>query len=54
MTEALQTNNLRIARTRPLLTPALLAEEIPATDEAKNLVHDGRGIVESILDEKDK
>ncbi len=54
MIEATQTNNLRIARTRPLLTPALLEEEIPASDETRQLVHDSRGIVESILDGTDK
>lgn len=53
MSKTPQTNNLRIVRTRPLLTPALLTEEIPATDEARELVHLGRGIVESILDGKD-
>jgi len=50
MTKTNPTNNLRIARTRPLLTPALLEEEIPATNEARQLVHESRGIVESILD----
>jgi 3-deoxy-7-phosphoheptulonate synthase len=48
-----QTNNLRIARTRPLLTPALLAEEIPASDEARLRVRHSREAVEAILDGKD-
>ncbi|MBT4076829.1 MAG: 3-deoxy-7-phosphoheptulonate synthase, partial [Gammaproteobacteria bacterium] len=49
-----QTNNLRIVRTRPLLTPALLTEEIPATEKAMELVNRSRSIVESILDGIDK
>jgi 3-deoxy-7-phosphoheptulonate synthase len=54
MTKIVQTNNLRIVRTRPLLTPALLTEEIPATDQAMELVNCSRSIVESILDGKDE
>ena len=54
MSDTVKTNNLRIVRTRPLLTPALLAEEIPATDDAKRLVAKGRATVESILDGRDK
>ncbi len=54
MSKIVQTNNLRIVRTRPLLTPALLTEEIPATDQAMELVNASRSIVESILDGKDK
>ncbi len=54
MSKIVQTNNLRIVRTRPLLTPALLTEEIPATEQAMELVNRSRSIVESILDGKDK
>ena len=53
MSQKLQTNNLRIVRTRPLLTPALLEEEIPISDESKHLVQHSRGIVESIVDGND-
>ncbi|MBT3204753.1 MAG: 3-deoxy-7-phosphoheptulonate synthase [Gammaproteobacteria bacterium] len=54
MSKIVQTNNLRIVRTRPLLTPALLTEEIPATEKAMELVNRSRSIVESILDGIDK
>lgn len=53
MSQKLQTNNLRIVRTRPLLTPALLEEEIPISDESKHLVQHSRCIVESIVDGND-
>ncbi|MCP4078020.1 MAG: 3-deoxy-7-phosphoheptulonate synthase [Gammaproteobacteria bacterium] len=53
MSQKLQTNNLRIVRTRPLLTPALLEEEIPITDESKHQVQLSRGIVEAIVDGND-
>ena len=48
------TQNTRIVKTRPLLTPALLAEEIPATEQAMALVHRSRHSVESILNGLDK
>ncbi len=54
MTNAHQTNNLRIAKTRPLLTPAQLFKEIPATISIKELVYHSRLTVESILDGRDK
>ena len=45
-----KTDNLRIARTHPLLSPALLGEELPCTDEASKFVTDTRHSIEAILD----
>ncbi len=53
MTDAYHTNNLRIVRTTPLLTPALLSQEIPATQQAKSVVYHSRLAVENILDGSD-
>ncbi|WP_425396616.1 3-deoxy-7-phosphoheptulonate synthase [Aeoliella sp.] len=49
----MQTDDLRITKTHPLLTPALLSEEIPLTDTAGQVVTDGRRAVERILDGDD-
>ncbi len=45
----MKTDDLRIAKTRPLLTPAVLAEEVPRTDEASELVYRSRSSIEAIL-----
>src|ERR671915_1091999 len=49
----MKTDDLRIVKTRPLLAPAILAEEIPLTDTAAARVHDTRRAIEAILDGKD-
>ncbi len=49
----MRTDDLRIARIRPLLTPAILAEEIPLTDRAAATVTQGRDTIEAILDGRD-
>jgi 3-deoxy-7-phosphoheptulonate synthase len=42
-------NNRRIARRRPLIPPAILIEEIPLSDKARNVVESGRAASEAIL-----
>ena len=49
----MKTDDLRIVKTRPLLAPAILAEEIPLTDAAATTVYESRRAVEAILDGKD-
>lgn len=49
----MKTDDLRIVKTRPLLAPAILAEEIPLTDTAAIRVSDSRRAIEAILDGKD-
>src|SRR6266700_1428936 len=49
----MKTDDLRIVRTRPLLSPAILAEEIPLTDTASTSVYETRRAIETILDGKD-
>ena len=49
----MQTNNLRITRIRPLISPAILAEEIPVSDSAARLVADARETVAAILAGRD-
>src|ERR671912_868729 len=49
----MKTDDLRIVKTRPLLAPAILAEEIPLTDTASIRVYDTRRAIEAILDGKD-
>ena len=41
----LKTDDVRITRTRPLLTPAALEEEIPAPGSALELVSRARGAI---------
>jgi 3-deoxy-7-phosphoheptulonate synthase len=50
----MKTDDLRIRRTRPLLTPAILAEEIPVTDDVARLVSGSRRALEDILDGRDR
>src|SRR5207249_2952752 len=49
----MKTDDLRIVKTRPLLSPAILAEEIPLTDTASTRVYESRRAIEAILDGKD-
>jgi 3-deoxy-7-phosphoheptulonate synthase len=49
----MKTDDLRIVKTRPLLSPAILAEEIPLSDTASTRVDEARRAIEAILDGKD-
>jgi 3-deoxy-7-phosphoheptulonate synthase len=49
----MRTDDLRIVKTRPLLAPAILAEEIPLTDTAATRVYETRRAIEAIIDGKD-
>lgn len=49
----MRTDDLRINRVRPLIAPAILAEDIPLTDTAADVVADGRRALEAILDGRD-
>lgn len=49
----MKTDDLRIVKTHPLLSPAILAEEIPLTDTAATRVDEARGAIEAILDGED-
>jgi len=49
----MKTDNLRIVRTRPLIAPAVLEEEIPLTEEAAETVSRSRRILEAILEGRD-
>ena len=49
----MKTDDLRIVKTHPLLSPAILAEEIPLTDAASEKVYESRRAIEAILDGKD-
>jgi 3-deoxy-7-phosphoheptulonate synthase len=44
-----RTDDLRIARVRPLLSPAVLAEDLPITDAGAALTHDTRRGIEGVL-----
>jgi len=48
-----QTEDLRIGDVRPLLSPAILHEEIPATEEASELVANSRRTIEACLSGED-
>jgi len=50
----MKTDDLRIVKTRPLLSPAILAEEIPLSDIASTRVYEARRAIEAILDGKDR
>ncbi|MCZ6887625.1 MAG: hypothetical protein O7H39_03940 [Gammaproteobacteria bacterium] len=45
----MQTDNLRISRTRPLLAPAILEEEIPLHTRASERVAQSRETIERII-----
>jgi 3-deoxy-7-phosphoheptulonate synthase len=49
----MRTDDLRINRVRPLIAPAILAEDIPLTDAAASVVANGRRALEAILDGRD-
>jgi 3-deoxy-7-phosphoheptulonate synthase len=49
----MKTDDLRIARVRPLLAPAILAEELPLSDKAGAVVDGARRTLEAILDGRD-
>jgi len=49
----MKTDDLRISRVLPLLTPAALCEEIPLTPQAAELVHTSRRCAEAILHTED-
>ena len=48
-----QTQDLRITGVRPLISPAILIEEIPISERASNLVADTRQAVTNVLDGRD-
>lgn len=50
----MRTDDLRIARSHPLLTPAILADEVPLTDTAAASVTAARQTLEAILDGRDR
>lgn len=50
----MRTDDLRIKHSRPLLTPAILAEEIPLTANAAATVASARTTLEAILDGHDR
>jgi len=52
--ETMNTDDLRISRTRPLLAPAILTEDIPRTQEASDLVQDARSAIEEIWAGRDE
>jgi len=49
----MQTDDLRIARVRPLLAPAILSEEIPASPEGRECIVEARRAIEAILSGRD-
>ena len=49
----MKTDDLRIVKTHPLLSPAILAEEIPLTEVASTGVCEARRAIEAILDGND-
>src|SRR5262245_44869266 len=49
----MKTDDLRIIKTRPLLAPAILAEEIPLSETASARVSEARRAIEAILDGED-
>lgn len=49
----MKTDDLRIVRTHPLISPAVLAEEIPLTESASSRVYKARRAIEAIFDGKD-
>ncbi len=48
-----RTDDLRIARTRPLIAPAILAEDIPLSERAADLVAAARGEIAAVLNGTD-
>lgn len=50
----IRTDDLRIIQSQPLVTPAVLCEELPHPDEAAVLVHGARRSIEAILAGSDR
>ena len=50
----IRTDDLRIVQSQPLVTPAVLCEELPHPDEAAVLVHGARRSIEAILAGSDR
>ena len=48
-----RTDDLRIKAVRPLLTPALLQEWLPATEQAQNVVQSSRAAIQKVLHGQD-
>ncbi len=48
-----KTDDLRIAGTHPLISPAVLSEAIPLTEQAADIVSSARGAIEAVLDGTD-
>jgi 3-deoxy-7-phosphoheptulonate synthase len=48
------TDNVRISNSQPLITPAILAEELPLTPDLAGFVADSRHVIENILTGKDQ
>src|SRR5438874_531624 len=47
------TDDLRITRIRPLVSPAILLEEIPISEDASQLVSDTRQAITDAIDGRD-
>ena len=48
-----KTDDLRITQVRPLLPPALLIEELPATDRASNIIASTRQAIADVIHGRD-
>jgi 3-deoxy-7-phosphoheptulonate synthase len=48
-----RTDDLRITEVRPLISPAILLEEIPITERASNVVSNTRAVIADALDGRD-
>ena len=48
-----RTDDLRITQVRPLLPPAILLEEIPATEQSSNVVAGTRRAIADVLEQRD-
>ncbi|MDG2091535.1 MAG: 3-deoxy-7-phosphoheptulonate synthase [Gammaproteobacteria bacterium] len=53
ITENINTGDLRIARTHPLISPAVLAEEVPQSANSKSIVGKARNEIADILHKRD-
>jgi 3-deoxy-7-phosphoheptulonate synthase len=53
MTQAIKTDDVHIAGLRPLLSPAILMEELPQGDEASVMISKARADIETIFKGKD-
>src|SRR3984893_12941371 len=48
-----RTDDLRIRDVRPLIPPAILAEEIPVSERASNVVSDARAAITAVIEGRD-